>query len=211
MSGHLFIVNGDLTHLSCDAWLLPCDVRISPSRGWRRALADLVPAPIWPQPTREWTLRDQRVMKVTDWPEPLPRPWVGNVGAPPDTEIGWFVAGADEFIRRAADDLRGTAPRHDRQKHLVALPVIGTGSGGARRRAGEVVRELVPVLQRRAQERDLDIALVTNEALTFAAAEAQRGTGRAAFPGLDDALWAASERLARSAREGDSCSSSARG
>jgi hypothetical protein len=203
VSGHLFIVHGDLTHLCCDAWLLPCDVRIWPSHGWQRALADLVPAPVWPEPTKEWLFQDQRVLKVTSWPDALPRPWLGNVGARPDTEIGWFVAGADEFICRAADDLRGTAPRHEREKHLLALPVIGTGFGGARRRAGDVVREVIPLLRRRAEERDLDIALVTNEPLTFAAAEAQRGTARAAFPELDDGLWAASGRLAGSASEGD--------
>ncbi len=162
-----------------------------------------MPAPRWPQPTREWLFQDQRAAEVTTWPASLPRPWLGNVGAGPDTEIGWFVAGADEFVRRAADGLRGGAPRHEREKHLLALPVIGTGFGGARKRAGDVVRELIPVLQRRAEELDLDLALVTNEPLTFAAAEAQRGTERAAFPGLDDALWAASERLARSAREGE--------
>ena len=179
MSGHIFIVHGDLTHLSCDAWLLPCDVRRWQSHGWRQALADLVPAPVWPEPTREWLLQDQRSLKVTSWPDPLPRPWLCNVGAGPGTEIGWFLAGADDFIRRAADDLRGTAPRHDRDKHLLALPVIGTGYGGARRRAGDVVRELIPVLRRRAAEQDLDIALVTNEPFTFAAAQAQRGTARA--------------------------------
>jgi hypothetical protein len=209
VSGHLFIVHGDLTQLSCDAWLLPCDVRIWPSRGWRQALAELVPdanlvpSPRWAQPTMEWYLEEQRAMKVTAWPDALSRPWVGNVGAAPETAIGWFVAGADDFIRRAADDLRGTAPRHDREKHLLALPVIGTGFGGARRRAGDVVRELIPVLRRRAEEGDLDIALVTNDPLTFAAAEAQRGTARAAFPALGDALWAATERLAESARDGE--------
>jgi hypothetical protein len=203
VSGHLFIVHGDLTHLSCDAWLLPCDVRRLPSHGWRRALADLVREPRWPEPTKEWLLQDQRVMKVASWPDALPQPWLCNVGAPSDTEVGWYLAGAAEFLRRAADEVRAAPPRHDREKHLLALPVIGTGFGGARRRAGDVVRELVPLLARRAAELDLDIALVTNEPLTFAAAEAQRGAAREAFPDLGDALWAAGERISQSARDGD--------
>jgi hypothetical protein len=203
VSGHVFIVHGDLTQLACDAWLLPCDVRMRPARHWLATLGERVDSPRWPEPNFEWGAGRQRAMKVTDWPDDLPRPWVGNVGASSRTGVGWYIAGAEEFLRRATDDLAGTKPHNGRAKHLVALPVVGTGFGGARRRAGDVVRELIPALLKHAQERDVDVALVTNEGLTFAAAEAQRGTSRAQWPELDDARWAASDRLAHVAADGE--------
>ncbi|APR78376.1 Hypothetical protein A7982_03723 [Minicystis rosea] len=204
MSGHVFIVHGDLTQLACDAWLLPCDMRAQPGRRWLAALGARVGTPRWPRHTVEWRAGQQRAMRVDAWPDDLPRPWLVNVGAPSTTGAGWYVGGAVEFLERAVDDLAksGRPPRHDRAKRLLALPVVGTGHGGARRRAGEIVRELIPVLRRQAERLDVDIALVTNEALTFAAAEAQRGAARSAWPELDDTLWAESGRLAAMARGG---------
>jgi hypothetical protein len=205
VSGHVFIVHGDLTQLTCDAWALPCDVRARPARRWLTSFGAGAPAPRWPEATPDWLEGRVRALQVHDWSDALPRPWLVNVGAVPGTEVGWYVAGAEDFLRRAADDLvaRGAPPRHGRAKRLVALPVVGTGHGGARWRAGDVVRELIPMLRRVASERDLDVALVTNEELTFAAAEAQRGTSREAWPELGDALWEASRRLAASAAAGE--------
>jgi len=203
VSGHVFIVHGDLTQLACDAWLMPCDVRMRPARHWLATLGERVDGPRWPDPTFEWGAGRRRSMKVVDWPDDLPRPWVTNVGASARTGVGWFVAGAAEFLQRATDDLAGTIPLNGRAKHLLSLPVVGTGFGGARRRAGDVVRELVPAVREHAAARDVDVALVTNEELTFAAAGAQRGAARALWPELDDARWAASDRLAATAADGE--------
>jgi hypothetical protein len=199
------MVHGDLTQLGCDAWLLPCDVRAQPVRRWLAGFGDRVGDPRWPASTLEWMNGTVRAMKVDAWPDDLPRPWLANVGAGSSVEVSWFIAGAEDFLRRVADDLAasGAPPRHGRAKHLGALPGVGTGYGGARRRAGDVVRELIPLLRRHAEQRDLDIALVTNEELTFAAAQAQRGTSRRDWPELSDALWAASDRLAALASDGD--------
>lgn len=205
MGGHLFIVHGDLTQLCCDAWLLPCDFAASPSPSWLKSFASLPAPPRLPAATQEWRNNRRRAMKVDEWSDKLPRPWLVNVGATIDTEVSWFVAGAEEFIRHAADDLRQTqgSPRNGRAKHLLALPVVGTGQGGAHRTTGDVVRELVPALQRLADAHDVDIALVSNDELTFAAAQAQRGTARSAWNELDDTLWTKGEELAQIAAKGD--------
>jgi hypothetical protein len=205
MSGHLFIVHGDLTQLCCDAWLLPCDIAASPSPAWLKSFGSLLAPPPWPPATQEWRNNRQRAMKVDRWPDELPRPWLVNVGATAHTEASWFVAGAAEFIRRATEDLREgqPKPRNGRAKHLLALPVVGTGRGGARGWTGDIVRELVPALQRMAAEHDVDIALVSREELTFAAAQAQRGTAPSTWPDLDEQLWQAGEHLARTAASGD--------
>ncbi|MDI1448984.1 SIR2 family protein [Polyangium sp. 6x1] len=206
MSGHLFIVHGDLTLLSCDAWLVPCDIDAVPSRSWTRSFGHLQGRLFrWADPTEEWRSGKQRVLKVLPWEDHLPRPWVGNVAAVPSTEVSWFVAGAEEFIERVTDDLRehGTPPRNGRAKHLLALPVIGTRYGGKRHWTGDVVRALVPALQRLAAAKDVDIALVSNDELTYASAQAQRGTDPSAWPELDEHLWRTGEHLAHVAANGD--------
>jgi len=206
MSGHLFIVHGDLTQLVCDAWLVPCDINATPSRSWTRSFSHLDARALrWAEPTEEWRRGKQRILPVVQWADHLPRPWVGNVGAVPSTDVSWFVAGAEEFIERVTDDLRarGARPRHGRAKHLLALPVIGTRFGGKRHWAGDVVRALVPALQRMAEAKDVDIALVTNDELMYASAQAQRGTDPAAWPELDENLWRMGEDLASVAANGD--------
>ncbi|MDI3282152.1 SIR2 family protein [Polyangium sp. 15x6] len=206
MSGHLFILHGDLTLLSCDAWLVPCDIDAMPSRSWTRSFSHLQGRSLrWATPTEEWRRGKQRVLKVVEWEDHLPRPWVGNVGAVPSTDVSWFVAGAEEFIERVTDDLRahGTPPRNGRAKHLLALPVIGTRYGGKRHWTGDVVRALVPVLQRLAIAKDVDIALVSNDELTYASAQAQRGADPSSWPDLDEHLWRTGESLAHVAANGD--------
>jgi len=205
MSGHLFIVHGDLTQLSCDAWLLPCDISAHPGQNWLRSFDWHNLSPIMMAPTPEWKQGKQRSMKLAYWRDNLPRPRLTNVGARSTTGVPWFIAGAVEFIERATDDLRQSQPkpRNERYKHLLALPVVGTGRGGARGAAGDVVRALVPELARLSAELDVDIALVSNEELTFAATQAQRGTSRSAWTSLEDRLWEECERLARVASSGD--------
>lgn len=200
MGGHLFIVHGDLTQIGCDAWLLPCDRRAKPEASWLRSFAGHPP---FAKPTEAWRSGAVRTMKVEGWPASLPEPWITNVGGGRREGIEWFVRGAEEFVERAAGDARTRAPRHGRAKHILALPVVGTGRGGVRGETGDVVRELVPLLQRMAREKDVDLALVSNDHATFTAAEAQRGGEREAWPGLNDRLWRESERLARIATHGD--------
>jgi hypothetical protein len=200
MGGHLFIVHGDLTLVGCDAWLLPCDRRARPEPSWLRSFEVHPP---FPKPSEAWRSGAVRSAKVEGWPASLPAPWITNVGAGRGAGIEWFVRGAEEFVERAAEDVRGRAPRHGRAKPILALPVVGTGRGGMRGETGDVVRELVPLLQRMAREKDLDLALVSNDHATFTAAEAQRGSARDAFPDLDDRLWRESERLARIATQGE--------
>ena len=177
-----------------------------PSRSWTRGFAHLRGRTLrWAEPTEEWRRGKQRVLRVEEWEDHLPRPWLANVGAVSSTEVSWFVAGAKEFIERVTDDLRErrTPRRNGRAKHLLALPVIGTRFGGKRHFAGDVVRALVPALQALATAKDVDIALVTNDEPTYASAQAQRGIDPSAWPDLDNRLWRMGENLASVAANGD--------
>jgi hypothetical protein len=57
-------------------------------------------------------------------------------------------------------DLRNVRPRNARARHLVALPVVGTGLGGLRMQTGLVTRRLLPVLYEASRRFGYDVVLV---------------------------------------------------
>lgn len=174
MAGHLFIVHGSLLHLDCDAWLLPSDEQVSVAPRWFEQRFHQDDWWRWPEPG--WT-RGRRVLELTGDPPPdAPRTWLGAVGASSTTPASWFVAAATEFVARAATKLKGDGarPRRGRPKHLLGLPVVGTGYGGGYRRAAEIVEVLLPELYRVAAEHDVDLALTAIDAPVHAAAQEAR-------------------------------------
>jgi len=202
VSGHVFIVHGDLRRLACDAWLMPCDSQVEPLAQWYQEPEPLPRAFRWPAPPDGWGDSGVRVMPVPGWPATRPRPWLVNVGSGPGTPLQWFVEGARQFLEAVGPTL-GT-PRNSRFKPLVALPVVGTGGGGGWKDAGQIVCQLLPVLYAAARQHDMDVALVTIEAAAFAAAQAQRHrTVEDAWPELNHALRQEAGKLAGRAARGD--------
>jgi hypothetical protein len=61
-----------------------------------------------------------------------------------------------------------------RERPLFALPLVGTGRGGAASRAGQMAQRLLPMLQEQANELNADIALCLFERLHYAAAQSIR-------------------------------------
>jgi hypothetical protein len=112
-------------------------------------------------------------MPYPGWPEDRSPAWLANVGAP-DAPVDWHVEGAVQFLEQVAAQIRSKPPRHKRARHLVALPIVGTGAGGKYEAAGGVIRALLPKLFSAADRFGYDIALVTKEATAFAAAQAER-------------------------------------
>lgn len=126
----------------------------------------------------------------------------------PLPDVDWYVEGARQFLHAVAAHLKGTQPRNGRYRHLVALPLVGTGKGGAADVVGGVVLRLLPALYAFAKrERWMDLALVTLKRPTFAAIQLARrrhfereaGFERALTP----ALRSAARRLAEEARRGN--------
>lgn len=190
MSGHLFILRGDLTQLSCDAWLLPTDWTFTLEPGWLVHLPRRRPPlpKVWPPDTRS--------LAWARWPEHLPQPWLTNTGAEPEP-VDWFVAGAVEFVRRAAASLSGS-PRAGRERPLLALPLVGTGRGGARLVKGGVVSLLLPALQAELRTIPVDLALVVNTPAALAACQVARGTD--SWPLLSEEEEELAQRLADHAK-----------
>jgi hypothetical protein len=205
MRGHVFIVHGDLRRLACDAWLLPTDSRLNVEENWRGFPDASSPALPPAAPTEAWRARTERVLKAPDAGPRAPQPWLVNVGSRSPTPVSWFVDGARAFLDAVAADLRGTKPKNGRAAHLVALPVVGTGRGGAKHMAGDVVRELLPALEAKTIEHAIDIALVAIDEPTYASAQAERrarAAVNAPWSEVDARLRASAEALAERASNG---------
>jgi SIR2-like domain len=173
--GHVFITQGDLRRPSCDDWLLPTNTRLQARTFWydgltasqRKAISALHAAP--PEGWREGRVR---VAAIPD-EDPAPRPWLTNTGGNKGTPIEWYLDGARQFL--AAVRSEPTSPTINRRSHrLVALPVVGTGAGGAGLRRGGILEALIPILEEEAAAGDFDIALVANEPDVFTAAQRVR-------------------------------------
>lgn len=201
MAGHLFIVRGDVRRIACDGWLLPSDAALTVEDYWVEDFPDLadlrgsnnclkVDAP-----QGEW-----RSFRLLPWPEEAPPVWVTDMGAWPGTPVEWFIEGVKAFLQRASADV--ARPRNDRSKPLFALPLVGTGGGGAADIKGEVVDALLGALLEGVREHDADIALVTHAGAAFAAAQDARRTRRQAaelWPELHAGLRQQGVHLAHSA------------
>lgn len=216
MAGHVFIVRGDLRKLACDAWLLPSDVSLTVGRHWMEgAPPELyggatssrrlrVPVP------ESWGNDGGRVMKLERWAAgPVqPQPWLVNVGGVEGTPVEWYLDGVRQFFRAVVGEVGRDARPGNRPKPLVALPLVGTGQGGAHEIKGEVVRALLGVLYDVASHDDLDVVLVTHTGPAFAAAQSARkqylqqevpSDPRAIWNELDDGLLGRARNLARHA------------
>jgi len=195
--GHVFLVWSDLNRLSCDAWLLPTDSHFHVVR----AYWDLADHPL-PEPPQAWLAKEVRSLPVPGWPAGSPCPYLTNVVAP---DLTTTVNAAVEFVERASHDLATGALQRTttrRSKPLLGVPLVGTGHGGKRRAAGEVVRALLPELTRAAERSRVDVALVLYDEVEYAAAQAARESSPSLWPGLDDAQREHATALAERARTG---------
>lgn len=177
MPGHLFIFRGDLTHLACDAVVLPCDDQLNITNVWR----PLLPTGLVRGDSSRWLRlpadsRDGEVVRLPDVDKRRVRAVVTTPTegpeATPETVAHRIVSG----IQAAAKDLK---PQDGRHLPLVAMPLVGTGTGGLKHRRGEVIKVLLPYLRAAAQ--GFDIALVLWDSRDLAAVQHLR---------TDDAHWA---------------------
>lgn len=198
---HVFVTRGDLTALACDVWLVPSDVTGIVRRHWRHA----VPAGVPPLP-EGWSNDGRRVASWPDHTTEAPRPLLVNVGSHSRTPPEWFMEGVRQFAAEASEALRGTKPLHRRERHLLAVPVVGTGAGGGRGIRGEVIRLLLEALDTAAAENGIDVVLVTRDGRDFAAAQSARrqlvAAGREPWSGIDPVRADAARELAADALTG---------
>ncbi len=178
--GHLFVVHGDLHRLDCDGWLLPTDASLT-IEPWAAPAVAEVPA----VPDRWHT--GQRTLAV-ERPD-APPVWLTDIGADRAMPMRWYLEGVRAFVEEAGSAVTsspcphgpfGRTPR--RERPVLGLPLIATGTGGMQDRPDEVLRELLPALVELAATAQVDLVLVTPNRLRHDAAQAARRS----LVGMDD-------------------------
>jgi hypothetical protein len=190
MTGHLFIVPGDLLQLRCAAIALSAD-QGSIARRWLEPPTppDLRSA-VEPEARRH---RSERCAYIGNWRGiALFRLDTGGK-LDGTTPASWYVNGAVAFVRTAAAHLKATNPSGP--PHRIALHFVGVGKGKADHL--EMARELVPALICAARECAVDVVLVTsNKRSWFDVAQQARRRTPGAFDDLPQALETAAVALA---------------
>lgn len=206
--GHVFVVRGDLTHLACDAWLLPSNRDRTVAATWVDALTTAARGVL------EAHLADNTV--PDEWGEPghrvsrlpidagLPQPWLVDLGGLPGTPTAWYISGLHQFLSAAYADASGRPPLFRRERPLLAVPLVGTGLGGAKDIQGEVVRAVLEELESFASTHPVDVVLVTWTAAAFAAAQRERRRlPSETWPELDERCQDDARSLATAAHGGN--------
>jgi ADP-ribosylglycohydrolase len=214
LSGHLFIVQGDLLGVACDAILIPSGTTDGPGglryghvlEQWQAEVSAEVDGAF----LRDAPDAGSPVVKIRDG-EGLQRPavWAGLTGGRGDEDLAFYTRAVDGFIREAGAHARDTASSGSRPlmsaRPLLALPLIGGGEGGRRGDRGELLAGLVTAIVDAVDRYDVDVALVLYDSTAYAAAEQARwsldSTRHAQLWGEIDSYEEDAARLARLARE----------
>ena len=199
--GHVFVVPGDVTRLSCDAWLLPTDRSFGVTRAFGQAIG-LRPG----ERLTGYDWAGGRVCRLTQrLPDP-PQVWLADVGGLPGDDPRWYAEVVDEFAAAVCTSV----PEPSGRPRLTALPVIGTGKGGMADARGEINEHLIPALYASAARYGVDVVLVCWGRRAYSAAQRvrRRLLEREDYVadeawGLDDQHRAVAERLAERSRRGE--------
>lgn len=182
MSGHLFVLRGDLTLLRCDAVLIPCDSEFDVV--WDH-WAGLLPSSRFEQSPRDrkWrrftgaTGKERFADVITrgeKWVRLVVTADYGRRDSAQQTARR-VVDAVEKAITGLADRRHGNS-RSGRVKPLIGLPLVGTGAGGFKRSRGVLIEALLPSLRDIARDCDVDIALVLNDDRDHAAIQAVRNS-----------------------------------
>ncbi|GJJ22551.1 SIR2 family protein [Mycolicibacterium mageritense] len=165
MGGHLFIINGDLTKIACDAALVPTDGAFTIESKWDDLMVDHRAETLGPWDGRNVIPLSRRHNK--------PRVWLGNVGQYGDqSDFSVFAPVVTDFVNQAA------AESNDKDGRIypwplprLAVNVVGSGQGGGRGTKGNLTLGLVEILIKLADKHNVDIILVTRGDKAYAAAQ----------------------------------------
>ena len=200
--GQVFVINGDLTKIACDAWMLPTDSRFHVTEAWTDVVSGLTDdrgclvGRDWHDTSigGDGRVQPLEAAKSTD----APRIWLGNIGAVTDDPV-WYTDALHAFVAAAVTDARTRAK--DRPPRL-AVSLIGSGQGGFFARKGALVDRLVRTAYDAVEEFDVDLVIVTWGSKQYSALQQARRSLLEETTQLDPRLKEQAIRLAAFAREG---------
>lgn len=148
---HVFVIQGDIAHQACDAWMLPTSAQLDVSR-WDQ----FVPGP--PDRVARSKTADMRSQ----------RPMTAVLDGASDRESQIVFAAVPLFGFRSAEELAPAvtefsdmaaaaippAPRDGRSRPLITMPFFGTHGGVGADRRGEILDVLLATMRESARRND---------------------------------------------------------
>jgi hypothetical protein len=177
MCGHLFIINGDLTKIACDAILIPTDDYFSINTHWQDLLNTDHPAELnelRKRPARSWG--SEQVIPLERISN-KPRVWLGNIGRDGNHwDFTEFEPVVRKFVSTAANAAKTDKAHliYDWYKPRFAVNVVGSDHGGGSQKKGHLVYGLVETLSELARVHEVDVILVAFGSKPYAAAQRAR-------------------------------------
>lgn len=199
---HVFVALGDVTHVECDAWMLPTDSDFTVEDNWTDNVSGLAEK-IAGSKTELFEQGSMLATEVLDWDLDRPLPVLTAVpfkGVDTAASRAKLASAVRAFITLGAALAKNRQSKHRRPKPLLAMPAFGTGKGGGGKRRGEVLETLLKSARAGAFENDVDVVIVLRDPQIFALAQQKRA--RDEWPELGSALIKKAQELAAFAREG---------
>jgi hypothetical protein len=182
-------VQGDLTKIHCDARIVPAkyDTTAPHTESWYLDAAERDLARAAPVPPDWASLRTYRI----DSTQPRsPTLWITKVAVDHPDDFAYAMESAREFLEHAAAH---AATRRSTQRllPLLAMHIPASGAKNAKSLLGDLVREVLAVVEGFVQNHAADVVLVVKDPAQYDALQAERqrrGTAWAALRATDLAL-----------------------
>lgn len=200
MTGHVFVIQGDIRRFACDAYLHSTDKDLRPHGGWTRSAPearDRLPLELIEDYKSERRFTLPLLERPGRHDEPLTiLTAVPYYGVRSENE---FAPRLEEFFAVATAISAGhPGPREHakRERALFAVPLFGTGGGGAGRIRGDVFRLVYDESCKAALKHDVDVAIVLRDPRDYALAQMiRREAPDGAWSKLDGSQLAEARRL----------------
>jgi len=200
MSGHVFVVRGDVRQIRCDARLVSAyeTHELKPEWFHRHENELRLKAP-----DASWSRRSERVRRLGS-ASGGPVLWAAKVGLGERTTLADAMGSVSQFLQQASAALDRSKLASGRCKPLLALHVVATGPRNSAKQKGEAIVQLLKLVDACVEQDDVDVVIVASEEESYAAVQATRSVKRRApSPELDPALHDLARGLAEKARRGD--------
>jgi O-acetyl-ADP-ribose deacetylase (regulator of RNase III) len=202
--GHLFVVQGDLTKIAADDVVVPTDRRLQPGASWKAfgSTEGLKPP--------DWGNDGTRVSKSRRAQGGPRIRWL-NTGTTKELDKQkWLAEGISQALAAVAEDVDRDLARpeskrmnlNDRARHLLAVPLFGTGRGGFHEVRRDVIDMMLERLGEFSDHESIDVVLVCRRRSDYGAVQSRRTDLLHAHCCLDERLLSEARRIGGLASEG---------